>query len=142
MGCSRTGSSLITFINAIRSGGSAHFRTGVDKGLEIIRALRGHTTGYAHADLLALMRLAAAARFQLAPDPVMGRDGDFLLLKISKAKHLSTRTRMARSVTERLRSLKIGVTYDQRSDYLAMGHGEEETPNSTPRKPSPPCAMP
>ena len=27
--------------------GSAHFRTGVDKGLEIIQALRGHTTGYA-----------------------------------------------------------------------------------------------
>jgi len=26
-----------------------------------------------------------------------------------------------------MRSLKIGVTYDQRSDYLAMGHGEEET---------------
>ena len=27
--------------------GSAHFRTSVDKGLEIIQGLRGHTTGYA-----------------------------------------------------------------------------------------------
>jgi D-alanine-D-alanine ligase len=26
-----------------------------------------------------------------------------------------------------MRSLKIGVTYDLRSDYLALGHGEEET---------------
>src|SRR5690606_15249602 len=27
--------------------GSSHFRTTVDKGVEIIRGLRGHTTGYA-----------------------------------------------------------------------------------------------
>ena len=27
--------------------GSAHFRTPVEKGLEIIEGLRGHTTGYA-----------------------------------------------------------------------------------------------
>lgn len=60
--------------------GSAHFRTGVDKGLEIIRALRGHTTGYA-TPIFVIDAPGGGGKIQLAPDPVAGREGDFLLLK-------------------------------------------------------------
>ena len=60
--------------------GSAHFRTGVDKGLEIIRALRGHTTGYA-TPMFVIDAPGGGGKIQLAPDPVAGRDGDFLLLR-------------------------------------------------------------
>jgi lysine 2,3-aminomutase len=49
--------------------GSAHFRTPVSKGLEIIRALRGHTTGY-----------AVPTYVIDAPDYLIGREGDELLL--------------------------------------------------------------
>jgi lysine 2,3-aminomutase len=60
--------------------GSAHFRTGVDKGLEIIQALRGHTTGYA-TPLFVIDAPGGGGKIQLAPDPIAGRDGDFLLLR-------------------------------------------------------------
>ncbi|MGH6829456.1 MAG: KamA family radical SAM protein, partial [Rhizomicrobium sp.] len=60
--------------------GSAHFRTGVDKGLEIIKALRGHTTGYA-TPLFVIDAPGGGGKIQLAPDPVVGRDGDDLLLR-------------------------------------------------------------
>ena len=60
--------------------GSAHFRTGVDKGLEIIQALRGHTTGYA-TPLFVIDAPGGGGKIQLAPDPVVGRDGDDLLLR-------------------------------------------------------------
>ena len=60
--------------------GSAHFRTGVDKGLEIVAALRGHTTGYA-APTYVIDAPGGGGKIQLAPDPVAGREGDFLLLR-------------------------------------------------------------
>jgi lysine 2,3-aminomutase len=60
--------------------GSAHFRTPVEKGLEIIDALRGHTSGYA-TPIFCIDAPGGGGKIQLAPDPVMGRDGDFLLLR-------------------------------------------------------------
>jgi lysine 2,3-aminomutase len=60
--------------------GSAHFRTSVEKGLEIIAALRGHTTGYA-TPMFCIDAPGGGGKIQLAPDPVAGRDGDFLLLR-------------------------------------------------------------
>jgi lysine 2,3-aminomutase len=60
--------------------GSGHFRTNVSKGLEIIEALRGHTTGYA-TPIFAVDAPGGGGKIQLAPDMVMGRDGDDLLLK-------------------------------------------------------------
>ena len=60
--------------------GSAHFRTGVDKGLEIVKALRGHTTGYA-TPIFVIDAPGGGGKIQLAPDPVVGRDGDDLLLR-------------------------------------------------------------
>ena len=60
--------------------GSAHFRTGVDVGLKIIEALRGHTTGYA-TPMFVIDAPGGGGKIQLAPDPVVGRDGDDLLLR-------------------------------------------------------------
>jgi lysine 2,3-aminomutase len=60
--------------------GSAHFRTGVEKGLEIIAALRGHTTGYA-TPMFVIDAPGGGGKIQLAPDPIVGREGDDLLLR-------------------------------------------------------------
>jgi lysine 2,3-aminomutase len=60
--------------------GSGHFRTPVEKGLEIIAALRGHTTGYA-TPIFCIDAPGGGGKIQLAPDPVIGRKGDFLLLR-------------------------------------------------------------
>jgi lysine 2,3-aminomutase len=59
--------------------GSAHFRTPVEKGLEIIRGLRGHTTGYA-VPTYVIDAPEGGGKIPLAPDYVLGRDGDDLLL--------------------------------------------------------------
>ncbi|MBA3564875.1 MAG: lysine 2,3-aminomutase, partial [Gammaproteobacteria bacterium] len=59
--------------------GSAHFRTSVDKGLEIIAGLRGHTTGYA-VPTYVIDAPEGGGKLPLQPDYVTGRDGDDLLL--------------------------------------------------------------
>ncbi len=59
--------------------GSAHFRTPVEKGLEIIRGLRGHTTGYA-VPTYVIDAPGGGGKIPLLPDYVLGRDGDDLLL--------------------------------------------------------------
>lgn len=59
--------------------GSAHFRTSVDKGLEIIRGLRGHTTGYAVPQFV-IDAPKGGGKIPVLPDYVVGRDGDDLLL--------------------------------------------------------------
>jgi lysine 2,3-aminomutase len=60
--------------------GSGHFRTTVDKGVEIIRALRGHTTGYA-TPMFAVDAPGGGGKILIAPDSIVGRDGDDLLLR-------------------------------------------------------------
>jgi lysine 2,3-aminomutase len=60
--------------------GSSHFRTGVEKGLEIIRALRGHTTGYA-SPMFCVDAPGGGGKILIAPDSVVGRDGDDILLR-------------------------------------------------------------
>jgi lysine 2,3-aminomutase len=60
--------------------GSAHFRASVERGLEIIASLRGHTTGYA-TPMFCIDAPGGGGKIQLAPDPVIGRDGDDLLLR-------------------------------------------------------------
>jgi len=59
--------------------GSAHFRTPVEKGLEIIRQLRGHTTGYAIPQFV-IDAPGGGGKIPLLPDYILGRDGDDLLL--------------------------------------------------------------
>jgi lysine 2,3-aminomutase len=60
--------------------GSAHFRTPVSKGLEIIDGLRGHTTGYAVPNYV-IDAPGGGGKIILAPNFINGRDGDDLLLR-------------------------------------------------------------
>lgn len=59
--------------------GSAHFRTPIDKGVEIIRALRGHTTGYA-VPTFVIDAPGGGGKIPVNPDYVIGRDGDDLVV--------------------------------------------------------------
>lgn len=59
--------------------GSAHFRTPVEKGLEIIRGLRGHTTGYA-VPTYVIDAPGGGGKIPILPNSVSGRDGGDLLL--------------------------------------------------------------
>jgi len=60
--------------------GSAHFRTPVEKGLEIIEGLRGHTTGYAVPQFV-IDAPGGGGKIPLLPEYVVGRDGDDLILR-------------------------------------------------------------
>lgn len=59
--------------------GSSHFRTSVDAGVEIIRGLRGHTTGYA-VPTFVIDAPGGGGKIPIGPDYVTGRVGDDLLL--------------------------------------------------------------
>ncbi len=60
--------------------GSSHFRTKIAKGLEIIRGLRGHTTGYA-VPAYVVDAPGGGGKIPLLPDYVEGRDGGDLVLR-------------------------------------------------------------
>ncbi|MCJ7830081.1 MAG: lysine 2,3-aminomutase, partial [Desulfobacterales bacterium] len=60
--------------------GSAHFRTPVEKGLEIIRALRGHTTGLAVPHYV-IDAPGGGGKIPLLPEYVIGREENDLLLR-------------------------------------------------------------
>lgn len=60
--------------------GSSHFRTTVEKGLEIIEGLRGHTTGYA-VPTYVIDAPGGGGKIPLQPNYVLGRDGDELKLR-------------------------------------------------------------
>jgi lysine 2,3-aminomutase len=59
--------------------GSSHFRTPVSRGVELIRGLRGHTTGYA-VPTFVVDAPDGGGKIPLAPDYVAGYDGGDLLL--------------------------------------------------------------
>src|SRR4029450_11461743 len=60
--------------------GSSHFRTPVEKGLEIIEGLRGHTTGYAVPQYV-IDGPGGGGKIPLLPQYYLGRDGDDVLLR-------------------------------------------------------------
>jgi len=60
--------------------GSAHFRTSVETGQEIIRHLHGHTTGYAVPTYM-VDTAGGGGKVPVSPGYIEGRDGDQLLLK-------------------------------------------------------------
>lgn len=60
--------------------GSAHFRTPVARGVELIRGLRGHTTGYA-VPTFVVDAPAGGGKIPIAPDYVAGYDNDDLVLR-------------------------------------------------------------
>lgn len=60
--------------------GSKHFRTPVERGLEIIQGLRGYTTGYA-VPTYVIDSPGGGGKIPLLPEHAVGRDGDDLLLR-------------------------------------------------------------
>jgi len=60
--------------------GSAHFRTPVAKGLEIIQGLRGHTTGYA-VPIYVIDAPGGGGKIPLGPPTVVTRDDNALVLQ-------------------------------------------------------------
>ena len=66
--------------------GSSHFRTPVQKGLEIIQGLRGHTSGYAVPSYV-IDAPGGGGKIPLLPEYVVGRDGDELVLRNYQGLH-------------------------------------------------------
>ena len=60
--------------------GSSHFRTSVQKGLEIIQGLRGHTSGYAVPSYV-IDAPGGGGKIPLLPEYVVGKDGTDLVLR-------------------------------------------------------------
>jgi len=60
--------------------GSAHFRTTVTRGLEIMEGLRGHTTGYA-VPTYVIDAPGGGGKIPLLPDYAQGADGQDLVLR-------------------------------------------------------------
>jgi len=59
--------------------GTSHFRTPVNKGIEIIKSLRGHTTGYAVPQFM-IDAPGGGGKVPINPDYLIGRDCNDLLL--------------------------------------------------------------
>jgi lysine 2,3-aminomutase len=60
--------------------GSSHFRTPIERGLEIISGLRGHTTGYA-VPTYVIDAPGGGGKIPLLPNAVVDRDDDYIMLK-------------------------------------------------------------
>lgn len=60
--------------------GSSHFRTSVQKGLDIIQGLRGHTSGYAIPHYV-IDAPGGGGKIPILPEYYQGRDGNNVVLK-------------------------------------------------------------
>ena len=60
--------------------GSAHFRTSVAKGIEIMKGLRGYTTGYA-VPTYVIDTPAGGGKIPVVPEYILGRDDDGLIIR-------------------------------------------------------------
>ncbi len=60
--------------------GSSHFRTTVEKGIDMIRGLRGHTTGFA-VPTYVIDAPGGGGKIPLLPEYLAGREGDDILLR-------------------------------------------------------------
>lgn len=65
--------------------GSSHFRTPIEKGLEIIAGLRGHTTGYGVPNFV-VDAPGGGGKIPLLPSSLVGREGDFIVLRNHEGK--------------------------------------------------------
>ncbi|MDP4281219.1 MAG: KamA family radical SAM protein [Bacteroidota bacterium] len=66
--------------------GSAHFRTPVEKGIEIIQGLRGFTSGYAVPHYV-IDAPGGGGKIPLLPDYFEGRENNYVLLRNYEGKH-------------------------------------------------------
>jgi lysine 2,3-aminomutase len=68
--------------------GSAHFRTSIHKGLEIIRGLRGHTSGYA-VPTYVIDAPGGGGKIPIMPDSIVGHEDGYLKLRNHEGKVFS-----------------------------------------------------
>ena len=109
--------------------GSSHFRTPVEKGIEIIEGLRGHTTGYAVPHFV-VDAPGGGGKIPLIPDYVVGREGDDLLLRNFEGnvyRYKDPDGTLGAGRKPGTIKMRVGLTYDLRDDYRAMGFSEEAT---------------
>jgi lysine 2,3-aminomutase len=68
--------------------GSAHLRTSIHKGLEIIRGLRGHTTGYA-VPTYVIDAPGGGGKIPIMPDSIVGHEEGRLKIRNYEGKVFS-----------------------------------------------------
>jgi lysine 2,3-aminomutase len=68
--------------------GSAHFRTSIHKGLEIIRGLRGHTTGYA-VPTYVIDAPGGGGKIPIMPESIVGHEDGYLKIRNHQGKIFS-----------------------------------------------------
>jgi lysine 2,3-aminomutase len=68
--------------------GSAHFRTSIHKGLEIIRGLRGHTSGYA-VPTYVIDAPGGGGKVPVMPDSIVGHEDGYLKIRNYEGKVFS-----------------------------------------------------
>ncbi len=115
--------------------GSGHFRTPVEKGLEMIRSLRGFTSGYA-VPAYVIDAPGGGGKIPMLPDYVVRRESESLVLRNYKNLEFRYPLSTDRDLPEMpdqqeirylQKNLVVGLTYDQKKPDLEMGYQEEET---------------
>jgi lysine 2,3-aminomutase len=69
--------------------GMAHFRTPITDGLDVIRSLRGYTSGYAVPHFVVDLP-GGGGKTPLLPEYLLGKDGDYLVFKNYEGKVFRT----------------------------------------------------
>ena len=106
--------------------GTHHLRTSVRKGIEIIEALRGHTTGYAVPQLV-IDAPGGGGKVPIGPEYVIAMDDDHVVIrnyegKVFEYPELNERTSVPPSLTEIGAAAAITVTDARGKDN---GHDSE-----------------
>ena len=125
--------------------GTGHFRTPVQKGLDIIEGLRGHTSGYALPTFVIDLP-GEGGKVPAGPDYQIGREGDALLFRnytgrvfryadsaVGSAGPPEARGTAASaddggarwSGEGAVEGLRIGITFDLKEEYLRQGLSAE-----------------
>ena len=108
--------------------GSSHFRTSVQKGLEIIAGLRGHTSGYA-VPTFVVDAPGGGGKIPLQPDYLVGRDGEDLVLRNFEGKLFRYRDPLPPDAGGSVSELASNGAF-------ALAKGRRRNGHSAPRRPS------
>jgi len=102
--------------------GSSHFRTTVEKGKEIIKGLRGHTSGYAIPHYV-IDAPNGGGKIPILPDYYKGKKGNQVILSNYQDKMY---TYYDPSFNKSTGKIVVGLTYDLKEDYRKMGYNNED----------------
>ncbi len=108
--------------------GTGHLRTTVEKGIEIMAQLRGHTTGYA-VPTYVIDAPGGGGKVPIQQDTVTGHADGIWNLRNWQGRTYTLRRRRALMTpadsAPESRPLRIGLCYDLKGDYLAAGFSPE-----------------